>query len=249
MTMRCLLSLLLLLVQQHGVVADVAVAADGLPESLQQQRREQVANASTGKIVSPASVELNALKLSEKISSIKMSDRPNLIVIIPDQFRFDALQMVQDKRADYAGKTHIRTPNLDRLAQSGVLFETAYTGAATCAPARGILRTGNTLQHTGIVGNKIVKEEVYKRMRIFENKVESIVTYEQMLVEQRGYVAETYGKWHIPLELYFRRKRRQKPVINYNDYDFNRDTPTAAYEMQFKVLCTCLLELSRLVCL
>lgn len=60
--------------------------------------------------------------------------RPDLVLIMTDQQRYD--------QVGYAGSTPVRTPNLDRLAASGVIFDNAYSGSTTCVPARTSLLTG-----------------------------------------------------------------------------------------------------------
>ena len=40
------------------------------------------------------------------------------------------------------GHSHVRTPNLDKLASEGVLFENAYCNSPICVPSRAILATG-----------------------------------------------------------------------------------------------------------
>ena len=60
--------------------------------------------------------------------------RPDLVLIMTDQQRYD--------QVGYAGSTPVRTPNLDRLAASGVIFDTTYSGSTTCVPARTSLVTG-----------------------------------------------------------------------------------------------------------
>ena len=60
--------------------------------------------------------------------------RPDLVLIMTDQQRYD--------QVGYAGSTPVRTPNLDRLAASGVVFDSAYSGSTTCVPARTSLMTG-----------------------------------------------------------------------------------------------------------
>ena len=60
--------------------------------------------------------------------------RPDLVLIMTDQQRHDQI--------GYAGGTPVRTPNLDRLAASGVIFDNAYSGSTTCVPARTSLMTG-----------------------------------------------------------------------------------------------------------
>lgn len=71
--------------------------------------------------------------------------------------RFDAIRFVQEQMDIYKDKLKIDTPNLDRLAQEGVYFPTAYSEASMCVPARATLRTGCTMQRTGMLGNDYSK--------------------------------------------------------------------------------------------
>lgn len=58
----------------------------------------------------------------------------NLLWICTDQQRFDTLGCY--------GNRWVKTPNLDRLAAEGVLFERAYCQSPVCAPSRGSFLTG-----------------------------------------------------------------------------------------------------------
>ena len=60
--------------------------------------------------------------------------RPDLILIMTDQQRHD--------QVGYASGGHFETPALDDLARRGVIFDTAYSAATTCVPARASLLTG-----------------------------------------------------------------------------------------------------------
>lgn len=60
--------------------------------------------------------------------------QPNILFITVDQMRFDHLGM--------QGVSGIKTPNLDRLGQEGVLFNRAYSCSPVCTPARLSLLTG-----------------------------------------------------------------------------------------------------------
>lgn len=60
--------------------------------------------------------------------------RPNIVLILTDQQRHDQLGSWSDG--------YYETPNLDRLADTGTRFDTAYTMSTLCAPARGSLLTG-----------------------------------------------------------------------------------------------------------
>ena len=60
--------------------------------------------------------------------------RPNILWICTDQQRWDTLGCY--------GNDFVQTPNLDRLAQSGVVFEHAYSQSPVCTPSRGSFLTG-----------------------------------------------------------------------------------------------------------
>jgi len=108
--------------------------------------------------------------------------RPNLLFIMTDQQRYDALS--------YAGNTVLSTPNLDRLASEGVWFENAHTQCAVCAPARATMFTGHSVWHTKMFGNGPAYE-------VPESGVMYMQTYDEILAEN-GYSCEYYGKWHSP---------------------------------------------------
>ena len=74
-----------------------------------------------------------------------MPDRPNILILMPDQFRADTLGC--------AGHPLYRTPNLDRLAQEGVRFTRAYATSPLCMPARASVMSGTYPHNHHIQGN------------------------------------------------------------------------------------------------
>ena len=66
--------------------------------------------------------------------------RPNLIFILADDMGYGDLSIL--------GQKNFRTPNLDKMAQEGMILTDHYAGSAVCAPSRATLLTG---QHTGHV--------------------------------------------------------------------------------------------------
>jgi choline-sulfatase len=60
--------------------------------------------------------------------------RPNIMLIMTDQQRFDQI--------GYASRGAFDTPHLDRLACRGIIFENAYSTSTVCVPARCSLLTG-----------------------------------------------------------------------------------------------------------
>ncbi len=73
-------------------------------------------------------------------------EKPNIIYIMCDDLGYGDL-------ACY-GQRHIATPNLDRMAQQGMLFTQAYAGSPVSAPSRACFMTGQHTGHTKIRGNK-----------------------------------------------------------------------------------------------
>jgi arylsulfatase len=64
-----------------------------------------------------------------------MNKRPNILLLMTDQQRYDSLGYTRlDGGSD--------TPNLDRLAAAGVIFDNAYSSDTACIPARSSLMTG-----------------------------------------------------------------------------------------------------------
>ena len=59
---------------------------------------------------------------------------PNLLLIVTDQQRADHLGCY--------GNAVVRTPNLDRIAASGSLFEQFYVASTVCMPNRASIMTG-----------------------------------------------------------------------------------------------------------
>lgn len=60
--------------------------------------------------------------------------RPNILFLMSDEHRADV--------SGYEGNTVVRTPNLDQLAESGVVFTNAYTPSPVCIPARQCMMAG-----------------------------------------------------------------------------------------------------------
>jgi len=125
--------------------------------------------------------------------SSSTSVKPNLLFIMTDQQRFDALS--------YAGNKILHTPHMDRLAREGVWFENAYTQCAVCGPARAAMLTGYTVANNKVVTNK-------KAFLPEEAGIMPMKTYDEILSEN-GYECEYYGKWHSPI---FRAKSYNNPV-------------------------------------
>lgn len=74
---------------------------------------------------------------------VAQQQRPNVILIMTDQQRFDALGCVNNA---------VISPNLDGLAEDGYLFSSAYSSSPSSTPARAGLITGMSPWNHGLLG-------------------------------------------------------------------------------------------------
>ncbi|MGH1488286.1 MAG: sulfatase family protein [Acidimicrobiales bacterium] len=73
------------------------------------------------------------------------SKQPNVLFIICDQLRGDHL--------GFAGNGVVRTPNIDRIASSGMVFGNSYVSNPVCMPSRSSIMTGRMPSAHGVVFN------------------------------------------------------------------------------------------------
>ena len=71
--------------------------------------------------------------------------RPNFIVILIDDLRYDEFGA--------GGHPYMKTPNIDRLAHEGALFERAFHTTPICSPNRASIMTGQYASRHGIIDN------------------------------------------------------------------------------------------------
>ena len=71
--------------------------------------------------------------------------RPNFVVILVDDLGY--------RDVGFNGATEIRTPNIDRIAQEGVVFRNGYVTSPICTPSRAGLLTGRYPARFGLDAN------------------------------------------------------------------------------------------------
>lgn len=111
-----------------------------------------------------------------------LADRPNIIYILADDLGYGDLSCYGQKK--------FNTPNIDRLAQSGMRFTQHYSGSTVCAPSRSALMTGMHTGHTFIRGNKEVQPEGQHPI-----PDETFILPE--MLKQKGYTTGAFGKWGL----------------------------------------------------
>ena len=73
-------------------------------------------------------------KNKEVVEIAKKAEKPNIIFVLTDDQRWDAL--------GFSGNSIIKTPNMDSLANSGVYFKNAFVTTPICAASRATILTG-----------------------------------------------------------------------------------------------------------
>ncbi|WP_312456714.1 choline-sulfatase [Pseudescherichia sp.] len=72
-------------------------------------------------------------------------NKPNIVILMADQLTASALRT-------YGNKVSL-TPNIDKLAREGVVFESAYCNSPLCAPSRASLMTGQFISRNSVFDN------------------------------------------------------------------------------------------------
>jgi arylsulfatase A-like enzyme len=101
----------------------------------------------------------------------------------------------------YQGSDFYETPNIDRLAASGMVFTDAYSSGPNCAPSRACLLSGQYSPRHGIytVGDPRRGNHSFRRLEPIENRTtldENCVTWAEVL-SSNGHQMASMGKWHL----------------------------------------------------
>jgi arylsulfatase A len=118
--------------------------------------------------------------LSQNISKVDLSNKTNIIFIYADDLGYGDIGVY--------GSQSIRTPNIDRMAEEGALFEQFYSASPVCTPSRAALLTGRYPIRQGIHG--VFYPESLQGMDPEE------VTIAEIL-KDAGYATGLVGKWHL----------------------------------------------------
>ena len=114
------------------------------------------------------------LSCSEKKSDMDLP-KPNILFIMSDDHAYQAISAY--------GYNLIQTPNIDRLAEEGILFQNSYVTNSICSPSRAVLLTGKHSHLNGVRDN-------------YTSFDGSQQTFPKILQEE-GYETAIIGKWHL----------------------------------------------------
>ena len=116
-----------------------------------------------------------AVGLSFSLGQTKKENRPNVIIVHADQWRFSAFS----HRENHG----LKTINIDKLQESGIVFERTYSAYPLCTPNRSALITSRYPHSTGMIMNNLMlppKEKGFAE-----------------IFRDAGYATHYIGKWHM----------------------------------------------------
>ncbi|WNC69166.1 sulfatase-like hydrolase/transferase [Thalassotalea nanhaiensis] len=150
----------------------------------------------SNKFIKGAALSLFAVVIGMS-PAIAADEKPNFIIILADDLGYGDV--------GYTGSTEIKTPHIDALAKSGVIFEQGYVSAPVCGPSRAGLMTGRNQVNFGFDNNNVKPGPQYNREYFGLPITEKTIA--DRLAKQ-GYVNGMIGKWHLGDEAHFKAPKR-----------------------------------------
>lgn len=111
---------------------------------------------------------------------------PNILLITTDQHNAEIIGC--------AGNEVVRTPNIDRLADEGVVFDSAFTPHPICTPARTSIFTGQYAGHHGVPYNINIRPDTPPPPE--HRGLSSRATAFPQVLAASGYTTSFFGKLH-----------------------------------------------------
>ena len=123
---------------------------------------------------------------TQPVNAFESSQKPDVLLIVVDDLR---------PMLGCYGDARIRTPNIDRLAARGVVFERAYCQYAKCGTSRLSLMTGLRPDSIGVLSNRDKAVVDFRKRRPDAASM-------SRWVKKHGYHAQSFGKidhdgWHV----------------------------------------------------
>jgi len=128
------------------------------------------------------SIGVLSLGISRPLSARNRPKQPNILFIFSDDHSLQTLGAYRSRMHEFIRKHNI-TPNIDKIAAQGVLFENSFVGNSICGPSRASVLTG---KHSHINGFRANGDRF--------NPAQWTVAKE---LQKSNYQTAVIGKWHL----------------------------------------------------
>jgi len=104
-----------------------------------------------------------------------ITEKPNIIFIMSDDHAYQAISAYNSDL--------VKTPNIDKIANQGLIFNKAFVTNSICAPSRAVILSGKFSHLNGVPGNS----------QVFDGNQQTF----PKILQKNGYQTAMIGKWHL----------------------------------------------------
>jgi arylsulfatase A-like enzyme len=126
-------------------------------------------------------------------ATLSAAERPSILLIFADDLGW--------RDVGFNGTDFYETPNLDRLAREGMVFQHAYAGGGNCQPSRACLLSGQYTPRHGVYAVESTERGPKNLMRMVPVPNRHGLAAENYTLAEAlkaaGYVTGIFGKWHL----------------------------------------------------
>jgi len=158
------------------------------------------------------------------IQGCSKKEKPNFLFILVDDLGWKDLGCY--------GSAFYETPNIDKLAASGMLFTDAYASCPVCSPTRASIMTGKYPPRLGITD--WIPGLRPKKRKLMGPPISNQLALEEVTIaetlKEKGYTTFFAGKWHLGGKGYF----PEDQGFDFNKGGHSKGSPPGGYYSPYK---------------
>ena len=131
-------------------------------------------------VFSGLSTEVAQAQVKQSVKK-RLSTRPNIIFIMSDDHSYQTISAYGSQISQLAP-----TPNIDKIAKGGIIYNKAFVENSLCTPSRAALMTGLYSHQNG--------------QRQLAEGIDSTKVFFSELLQKEGYQTALVGKWHMSID-------------------------------------------------
>ena len=140
--------------------------------------------------------------------SKKESSKPNIVLFFIDDWEWSGTSVRMDANMANSQMPLLEMPNLEQLANQGMIFRNAYAGAPQCSPSRVAVQTGQSSPRNGFTvymndggSDYYDTNPEYSQFPVIPCVSDMTIDEDAITIPEvlnpLGYVCAHLGKWHM----------------------------------------------------